>query len=178
MSNEDWMRTPFLPRRLPVTRRGRLELATDLAWLGNLRREILAERQRSVGLAGQRPADWARLEHELAAVDDRICRVRLDLATSFLLEDETQVGVGSEATVVDEWGEATYTIVGQTSASLQQRRIAYDSPLARALLGRGVGDEVEVTDSGGSSRLRIVGVRALPNPGVPAERGAVAVAVS
>ena len=38
-----------------------------------------------------------------------------------------------------------YQIVGQTEADANKGRISYNSPIARALIGKQVGDEVEVT---------------------------------
>jgi len=38
-----------------------------------------------------------------------------------------------------------YQIVGQTEADAKSGRISYNSPLARALIGKKVGDEIEVT---------------------------------
>ena len=38
-----------------------------------------------------------------------------------------------------------YQIVGQPEADARMGRISYDSPLGRALIGKAVGDEVEVT---------------------------------
>jgi transcription elongation factor GreA len=38
-----------------------------------------------------------------------------------------------------------YQIVGQTEADANKGRISYNSPLARALIGKIVGDEIEVT---------------------------------
>jgi transcription elongation factor GreA len=39
----------------------------------------------------------------------------------------------------------TYQIVGQTEADAKSGRISYNSPLGRALIGRSIDDEVEVT---------------------------------
>ena len=38
-----------------------------------------------------------------------------------------------------------YQIVGQTEADAKSGRISYNSPLARALIGKKVGEEIEVT---------------------------------
>ena len=39
----------------------------------------------------------------------------------------------------------TYQIVGQAESDAKVGRVSYESPLARALIGKSVGDEVEVT---------------------------------
>ena len=53
---------------------------------------------------------------------------------------------GATVTVLDDADKAQrYQIVGQTEADARQGRISYDSPLGRALIGKTVGEEVEVT---------------------------------
>ena len=53
---------------------------------------------------------------------------------------------GATVTLLDENDKPVrYQIVGQTEAGANKGRISYSSPLARALIGKQVGDEIEVT---------------------------------
>ena len=53
---------------------------------------------------------------------------------------------GATVTLMDDDDKpVTYQIVGQTEANAKVGRISYNSPLGRALIGRKVDDEVEVT---------------------------------
>ena len=53
---------------------------------------------------------------------------------------------GATVTLLDENDKPIrYQIVGQTEADAAKGRISYTSPLARALIGKQVGDEIEVT---------------------------------
>ena len=53
---------------------------------------------------------------------------------------------GATVTLLDENDKPIkYQIVGQTEADAKSARISYNSPLARALIGKKVGEEVEVT---------------------------------
>ena len=53
---------------------------------------------------------------------------------------------GATVTVLDDDDKPQrYQIVGMTEADARQGRISYDSPLGRALIGKHVGEEVEVT---------------------------------
>jgi transcription elongation factor GreA len=57
---------------------------------------------------------------------------------------------GATVKLKDEDGKAvTYQVVGQTEADAKIGRISYSSPLGRALIGRSVGDEVEVSAPSG-----------------------------
>jgi transcription elongation factor GreA len=51
-----------------------------------------------------------------------------------------------------------YQLVGQTEADAKAGRISYNSPLGRALIGRQVGDEVEVTTPSGDRYYEIAGI--------------------
>jgi transcription elongation factor GreA len=66
------------------------------------------------------------------------------------------VRIGSKVTVVDDENEtAVYSIVGSAEANPRQGRISNESPVGQALLGRKVGDSVEVVVPVGTLRYQI-----------------------
>jgi transcription elongation factor GreA len=68
-----------------------------------------------------------------------------------------RVTVGTTVVVEGDDGErSTFTIVGSSEADPATGRISNVSPVGRALLGQGAGDEVAVTTPRGSIRYRIV----------------------
>ena len=80
------------------------------------------------------------------------------------------VELGDEVTVEFDAGETErFLLVDPVEAPLDQVRISAESPLARALLGRPVGEQVEVTAPGGRYRCRIVATRRVP--AAPAQDG-------
>lgn len=72
-----------------------------------------------------------------------------------------QVKFGAYVTVIDEETEEekTYRIVGQHEADMKVNSISISSPLARTLIGKKVGDSVEVPAPGGARAYEIAGVR-------------------
>ncbi|HVL70418.1 MAG TPA: transcription elongation factor GreA [Beijerinckiaceae bacterium] len=72
-----------------------------------------------------------------------------------------RVKFGAYVKVVDEdtEEERTYQIVGEPEADVRSGRVSVTSPIARALIGKGVGDTVEVHTPGGGKSYEIVGVR-------------------
>ncbi len=60
-----------------------------------------------------------------------------------------------EMTNVERNTSMTYTIVSPHEANLQEKKISIKSPIAQALLGRKVGDVVEVRVPAGTQRFRI-----------------------
>ena len=57
--------------------------------------------------------------------------------------------------------EVTYQIVGEDEADISQGKISISSPIARALIGKREGDEVEVDAPGGARELRECSTRTL-----------------
>ncbi|NIM69371.1 MAG: transcription elongation factor GreA [Xanthomonadales bacterium] len=71
-----------------------------------------------------------------------------------------RVVFGATVTLADlDSGEETrYQIVGDPEADLKHHRVAISSPLARALIGKQEGDEVEVQAPGGNRALEIISI--------------------
>ena len=84
-----------------------------------------------------------QVEAAIADMEDQLSRaVVIDPTT--LSGDK--VVFGATVTVLDDDEKPQrYQIVGQTEADARHGRISYDSPLGRALIGKQVGEEVEVT---------------------------------
>jgi transcription elongation factor GreB len=70
-------------------------------------------------------------------------RIESAILTNPQNEDPTHVLFGAKVTVEDEEGTSlTFEIVGEDEANIHEGRVSYLSPLAEALLGGAVGDEV------------------------------------
>jgi transcription elongation factor GreA len=70
------------------------------------------------------------------------------------------VKFGATVTLEDEETEekVVYQIVGEDEADISQRRLSVTSPLARALIGKGIGESVEVTTPRGARSYEVVKV--------------------
>lgn len=55
--------------------------------------------------------------------------------------------------------EKTYQIVGDDEADIQAMKISFASPIARAIIGKEVGDEVKINTPGGTREVEIEAVR-------------------
>ena len=97
------------------------------------------------------------IEGRVAELEDKIARAEI-IDVSKL--SGKQVMFGATVTVVDEDTDekASYQIVGPDEADVKARRLSITSPLARALIGKKVGDSVEVTTPNGSKSYDIVRV--------------------
>lgn len=72
-----------------------------------------------------------------------------------------RIKFGATVKLVDEdtEEEKTYQIVGEPEADVRSGRVSVSSPIARALMGKTVGDTVEVHTPGGGKSYEVVGVR-------------------
>jgi transcription elongation GreA/GreB family factor len=125
---------PISPHPNWVTPRG-------LAALG----DRLRQRQADLAALRARPDRLDRLPEAAAERDIRYLEARLRSAIPVdpALQDLSQVGFGLAVTVADPAGRlTTYEITGEDEADAAQGRIAPQSPLARALLGAGEGEQV------------------------------------
>src|ERR687893_1258893 len=88
-----------------------------------------------------------QVEAMIADIDDRLSRAMVIDPTTL---SGNKVVFGATVHLLDEDDKpVTYQIVGQTEADARIGRISYNSPLGRALIGRTIGEEVEVTTPSG-----------------------------
>jgi transcription elongation factor GreA len=87
------------------------------------------------------------VEAQIAEMEDRLSRAMVVDPKSL---SGDKVIFGATVRLKDEDGKTvTYQVVGQTEADAKIGRISYSSPLGRALIGRSVGDDVEVSAPSG-----------------------------
>ncbi len=96
-------------------------------------------------------------EGRIAELEDKLSRAEvIDVSK---LSGST-VMFGATVTLVDEdtEEEKTYQIVGEAEADVKSGRVSITSPTARALIGKKVGDSVEVNTPGGGKSYEILKV--------------------
>ena len=142
------------PASIPLTREGRRVLAAKLA---RLRDEIIPElltlRENS-GHDSQLDNDYQRAVSQLASLCDSLARASAVEATP---DDPRVVELGELVTLcLDDGTLACYLLVHPFEAPIGGRRVSADAPLGRALLGRRVGDEIDVQAPRGAYCCRIL----------------------
>ena len=151
-------RRPSQQRRAPepeaavvvLTSEGQRRLAVRAAWLATELVPRLAHNQ----------AGWASGEYERAVSElARLTRILGQARTTDELppEDPAVVEFGDEVVVEFAAGDAErFLVVDPIEAPLDDVRISVESPLAQALIGRRVGEQVEVNAPAGRYRCRIL----------------------
>ena len=94
-----------------------------------------------------------QIEATIADLEDRLSRALVIDPKSL---SGHKVVFGATVTLLDEdEKKVKYQLVGQVEADANHGRISYNSPLGRALIGRQVGDEVEVSTPSGERYYEI-----------------------
>lgn len=111
-------------------------------------------------------AEQDPMARQKIAMIDRDLRYIGARLSSAILVDNTQnpdantVLFGATVTVEDEDGELhVFTIVGEDEADMACNKVSYLSPIAKALIGRKVGDNVEWQRPIGNTQLTIIEIR-------------------
>ena len=154
-------------QKVPMTTEGFTRLEDELRHLKGVERpaviRAIAEARAHGDISENAEYHAARerqsfIEGRLAELEDKISRAEV-IDVSKL--SGRQVKFGATVTVVDEDTDerAAYQIVGQDEADIKTKRLSITSPLARALIGKKVGDTVEVTTPGGGKSYEIIKVQ-------------------
>jgi transcription elongation GreA/GreB family factor len=143
-------RAPEPEAAVVLTSEGQRRLAVRAAWLATELVPRLAHNQ----------AGWASGEYERAVSElARLTRILGQAMTTHELppEDPGIVELGDEVVVEFAAGDTErFLVVDPIEAPLDDLRISVESPLAQALVGRRVGEQVEVDAPAGRYRCRIL----------------------
>jgi transcription elongation factor GreA len=153
--------------KIPMTAAGHAALETELKRLQQVERpRIIAAiaEARSHGDLSEN-AEYHAAKEQQSLNEGRIAELESTLARADVIDlsklhGET-ITFGATVKLVDEDTdeERTYQIVGDAESDVKMGKIAISSPIARALVGKKVGDQVEVSTPGGGKSYEVLEVR-------------------
>lgn len=150
----------------PMTQAGKEKLEQELEHLKSVKRKEVVERikiARSFGDLSEN-SEYDSAKEEQAFVEGRITTLENMIRNAKIIQEDaensTTVSLGKSVTFVElpDGEEETYTIVGSAEADPFEGKISNDSPIAKSLMGKQIGDEVVVQTPGGEMNVRIVSV--------------------
>lgn len=154
-------------QKFPMTAEGLARLQDELRVLKSDERpaviRAIAEAREHGDLSEN--AEYHAARERQSFIEGRIAELESIIPSAEVIDPSklsgSQVRFGAHVTVVDEEseGEKTYRIVGQYEADMKNGSISISSPLAKALIGKTVGDSVEVPAPGGARVVEIAAVR-------------------
>jgi len=152
--------------KLPMTSDGYNRLVEEIKRLKTIERpaiiRAIAEARTHGDLSENAEYHAARerqsfIEGRLMELEDKVARAEVIDTTKL---SGSVVKFGATVTLADEETdeEQTYVIVGEDEADVKGGKLSVASPLARALIGKGKGDSVEVSTPRGNRSYEVVTV--------------------
>ncbi len=154
--------------KVPLTVRGAENLRAELQRLKTVDRprviDAIAEARAHGDL--KENAEYHAAREQQSFIEGRIKDIEGKLSNAQII-DVTQMNAGGKvifgATIdlmdEDTEEEITYQIVGEDEADIKSGLISFNSPIARALIGKMEGDPVDVKVPGGDKNFEIIAVR-------------------
>lgn len=152
-----------MPQRdFVLTPEGLAKLEAELDYLRRVRRPEVAEKiQRAKEMGGTvNNAEYDDAKNDQAFVEGRILTLENMIKRAQVIEHadacSQAVALGCKVTLRNQDGKPEiYYIVGSAEANPNEGRISNESPVGRALMGKKMGDEVEIKVPAGVLRLTI-----------------------
>ena len=142
--------------KVPMLEEGHRRLKDEVRRLTTIERPAVIdaiEQARAHGDLSEN-AEYHAAKERQGQIEASIADIEDQLARAIVIDPTTLSGdkvvFGATVTLVDEDDKKIrYQLVGQVEADARDGKISFNSPLGRALIGRQVGDEVEVSTPSG-----------------------------
>ena len=152
--------------KIPMTAAGHEKLSVELKELKSVERpaviKAIAEAREHGDLSEN--AEYHAAREKQSFIEGRILELEGMIARADVIDPKklggSTVKFGATVCLVDEdtEEEKTYQIVGEVEADIESGKLNINSPLARALIGKEEGDNVEVMTPGGGRSYEITSV--------------------
>lgn len=147
-----------------LTQKGLDSLKQELEELKKVKRPKLVERLSDARAAGDlsENSDYQNARDELEFLDGRIEELEEVLKKAQVVDDSGnghEVSVGTSVVVKVNGDQHEYEIVGEWEADPMKKKISHTSPLGQALVGKGVGEEVQVEAPAGNINYKIIEIK-------------------
>lgn len=152
-------------KKIFVTKEGLEELKREHEELKNVKRPEVLERVSQARAMGDlsENSEYTAAREELSLIDGRIEELADIMKNISLIEEKNGhhskiVELGSEVTVSIGSKKELFTLVGEWEADPRAKKISHESPLGKALIGKAIGEKVEVEAPAGKILYTIVSV--------------------
>lgn len=152
------------PQKIPMTPAGHKKLQEELKRLKSVERPKNIrdiEEARAHGDLSENAEYHAAKERQghiaaqIADVENRLARAQI-IDPKTIVHEKVVFGATVKMTDADSGDEISYTIVGAHEADIKVGRISVDSPIAKALIGKMVGDLAKVVTPRGAREFEIL----------------------
>ncbi len=150
-------------KAIQLTQEGKNNLERELKELTAVKRPAAVDRlskARSMGDLSEN-SEYHAAKEDLGVVEGRTRELQELLKHVEVVESSTDgssVTLGSTITVETAGNKQTFNIVGEFEADPMTGKLSSTSPIEKALLGKKVGDAVEITIPAGKTTYKILGI--------------------
>jgi transcription elongation factor GreA len=143
-----------------MTKDGLAELKAEYDELVRVKRPAVVSRladARDLGDLSEN-SEYAAAKQDLSFIDGRIVELEEILHAAKLITNHKKglVDVGCKVTVTINGKKEEFTLVGEWEADPQAKKISHSSPLGKALMGKKVGEKIEVEAPAGKLMYKVV----------------------
>lgn len=150
--------------RIPMTAEGYKSLEDEIKFLKSVERpriiKAIAEAREHGDLSEN--AEYHAAKEQQGLNESRVLELEDKISRAEVIDvsklSGSTVKFGATVTLIDEdtEDEVKYQIVGEIEADVKKGKVSITSPIARALIGKSVGDSVEVNTPGGGKSYEIL----------------------
>lgn len=151
-----------MKNNIKLTKDGLEALKTELQELRDVKRPKLVDRLANARSQGDlsENSDYQSAKEELEFLDGRIDELEEVTKTAVVVPAAKAGGVdvGTKVTVKVNGGKIVFSIVGEWEADPINKKISHESPLGKALVGKKIGEVVEVEAPAGKIEYQILAI--------------------
>ncbi len=148
--------------KIVLTQEGLVELKREHEELVNVKRPVAVTRLASARELGDlsENSEYAAAKTDLAFIDGRILELEeiIHGAKVVTSHGKSHVDVGCKVTLTINGKKETFHLVGEWEANPMEKKISHSSPLGKALLGKKVGEKVEVDAPAGKVLYKVLNI--------------------
>ncbi len=149
-----------------LTQEGYNKIEKELIYLRSTKRKEVADRIKTAIAFGDlsENSEYDEAKNEQAFIEGKIVSLENMLKHATIIDDdeittdEVHVGAHVRLLIVEEKEEIEYTIVGAAEANPIEGKLSNESPVGQALIGKKIGDVVEVGVPDGIITYKIIDI--------------------
>lgn len=148
-------------KKIQLTKEGFEKLKTELKDIKDVKRPAAVERLQKARAMGDlsENSEYTAAKEDLALVEGRIQELEAILKDVEITDNQTAVGqivsMGNKITVEHNGATEVFSIVGEFEADPMNKKLSHTSPIGKALLGKTVGESVDVEIPAGKTTYTI-----------------------
>lgn len=152
-------------KKIYLTKEGLAELKKEYNELANKKRPgVLARvtQARNMGDLSEN-AEYVASREELTFIDGRIDELEVILKQAVIIRDAKTsnhaIKLGSTVTLHSNGKKEIFTVVGEWEADPENKKISHESPLGKVLIGKKVGEKVQVEAPAGKITYAVISIK-------------------